>query len=390
MDAIPSSTDSSSRKVEFLYRQVSNILSALAEVERDERGLLTKKKDLINALAVTFEHLHKEGAYTEPVNTICSHICKLAREKGLLASERWIREVIEAKYKQTEYAPRYDAPKPEWITQTSVVGSNEPPQEAEQQQSQEQLEEAWRYTVENSISTPEMSSESTDPYLVKRVSLKPIDEMTPEELRIATEQELRESKQLKDVSREKSKRAELMLERCDELKIAIDPEVRGGEDIPVESALSEDSGPSEFSEALKEYSGIIKRAADKVEKYRPPPHLDKKFAKAVNEMILVWRPWVDEKFRKDTFSWLHVAMDEAAHGKHAAATIHSTILPDGTKRALTREQVGDKKEMVNQQAMRILACWKDWVAMHRWNFELEEKAVAFRAKRLHKRLSNSA
>lgn len=398
--------EDNSARIELLNRQIINILNALAEVERDERGLLSKKSDMIKALAETFEKLHGEGAYTQPVNTICSFICRLVRERGLLASERWIHEVVDSRFKQIEFSPVSNQTT---TTTTAATGTatystegdttnatTTPPSIEEEDDDNTTIPQilpdeldAWRYLVENSLRTPETSSQVTDPYYQKIVQ-KPIDEMNPEELRAVTEQKLKEAKHLKDMSREASRQAEFCLERCDEKKIAVDPEVRGIEQIPTESATSDESGPSEFSKALKEYSNVIYRAHQKVEKYKPPVHLDKRFAKAIQEMILVWRPWVDEKFRKDSFSWLHVAMDECAHGKHAAATIHSTVLPDGTKRALTREQVGDKKEMINQQAMRILSVWKDLVSMHRWNYELQEKAIALRAKKLHRRLSNSA
>ena len=374
--------EDNSRRIEYLNREINNILSRIAEIERTERGVVGEKRDAINALARTFEQLHEIGAYTEPINTICAHICKIGRERGLLASERWIQEVLDPKYKHMEFAPKNIVDDAD-VTKGIV---NFPKEQIDEYVAQ--FGSTW--SVENSIETPSISSEDSDPFTAKKIALKPIDEMTREELQIATPHEMQEARKLKDAAREKAKRAELMLEKCDRMKVAIDPEVRGREPIPVVSAESGESGPSDFSEALREYSEIIDRAADKVEKYKPPVSLDRKFAKAVREMTLVWKPWVDEKFRKDTFSWLFVAMDEAAHGKHAAATIHSTVLPDGTKRALTREQVGDRKELINQQAMRILASWKDLVAMHRWNWELEEKAIARRAVKLHRRLSESA
>jgi hypothetical protein len=307
-----------SRHIEILNRQVKNILDELQNIERNERGIVSKKKDNIVALAKTFEELHNAGAYTEPINTICVYICKLTREKGLLASERWIHESLDDKYKQVQFSPV--------VVEFAEVA----------EKNHDALEGSL---IEDSLQEPEVSSsEASDPFLAKNIASKSIDEMTREELQIATPQVVREAKQLKDAAREKTRRAELMLEKCDNLRIAVDPEVRGREPLPVVSAISGESGPSEFSEALHDLADIIDRAGFKVEKYKPPQTLDKKFAKAVREMILIWKPWVDEKFRKDTFSWLHVAMDEAAHGKHAAATMHSTLLPDGTKRSLTREQ----------------------------------------------------
>ncbi len=376
------SSSDNARKIEILNRQIENILQKLHEIERSERQVLGEKKEAINTLAFTFEELHKAGVYTQPIDTICAHICKIVRDRGLLASERWVHEVIDDKYKQTKFSPRYE---PGIVTERVI------PQEAK----------VWpTETVEGSLwQTPEISTARTDPFTSKKnllLSQKSIDEMNAEELRVATEQELKEARQFKDIAREKTRRAELMLEKCEEHKIAIDPDIRGREPIPVQSATSAESGPSLFSESLHEYSDIIKRAAYKVEKYKPPAKLDRKFANAINEMILVWRPWVDEKFRKDTLSWLHVQMDEAAHGKHAAATMHSTkfepdkLLPEETKRALTREQVGDKREIVLQQAQRILSVWKDLVAMHRWHHDFVEMAVAKRAVRLHRRLSESA
>jgi hypothetical protein len=328
--------ESKNRHVEILNRQVRNILEELQSIERNERGIVSKKKDAIVALAQTFEELQKEGAYIHPVNTICAHICKLTRAKGLLASERWIHETLDDRYKQVQFSP---------------VIAEEGTTEAEHAALEGSL-------IEDSLEEPEVSSEDTDPFFAKKIAAKSIDEMTKEELQIATPEVVKEAKQLKDAAREKTRRAELMLEKCDQLKIAVDPEVRGRQPLPVVSAESGESGPSETSEALHDLSDAIERAALKVEKYKPPKSLDKKFSKAIREMTLVWKPWIDEKFRKDTFSWLHVAMDEVAHGKHAAATMHSTLLPDGTKRSLTREQT----------MLEVVCVENRWAIRKNWSF----------------------
>lgn len=274
---------------------------------------------------------------------------------------------------------------------TAVVGDTEEDEEEGEEETPES--KIWQYSVENSFptSTPQTSIGYDDPYLAKRATRKSIDEMQPGELQLALSQEWKEATEYKKVAREKGHRAEMLEDRCKLLGIAIPPDVMGGRSkYPVISAISQESGDSKFYFSLLEYADIIERAAEKVRKYKVPTKLDDKFAKAIKEMVLVWRPWVDEKYRKDTFSWLYVAMDEAAHGKHAAATMHSTQLEDGIKRALTREQVGDKKEAVYQQALRIIAVWKDLGVMHRWHYETQEKAIANRAIRLRPRLSEQA
>jgi hypothetical protein len=365
-----------SREIEILNRQVNNIFDKLADIERSERQVLGDKKEAINTLAQIFERQHELGVYKEPIDTICAHVCKLARDRGLLASERWIHEVMNSKYKQLKFNPTVNK------ELSSELG--------------EVAKEMWDTTrgIEFSLEEPEITSQYTDDYNINRISQKSLDELrAPAEIKIATEQEIRKADKLKSMARETAKRADLLKERCESLGIKYEVEntIPDTGIIPVVSAISERSGPSLTSASLGRYGDVIKRAQLKVEKYPPTtPELDAKFAACIDNMIMVWRGWVDEKYRKDTLSWLHVAMDKAAHGKHAAATMHATLLDDSTKRALTREQVGDKDELVLQQAMNILAMQDDLVAMHRWYVEGPEKAIAKRAKKLHRRLSNSA
>lgn len=376
-ETLSSNSKSNEREVEILDRQINNKFQHLSEIERSERKVLGEKKDAIEALAQLFEEKHKLGAYTEPIDTICAHICKVARDKyGLLASERWIHGALDDKYKQLKFVPTT-------ANKEAEVDLKEGVREMYQTAS----------GIEYSLEEPELASEFVDDFNIKKITNKSLDELRdPREVKIATREEIKKAENLKSMARETAKRAELLKERCVRMKIQyIDEDDATDVDaIPVVSAESEQSGPGLLSNALFRYSDIIKRAGLKAEKYQASPELDAKFADCIDNMILVWRGWVDEKYRKDTISWLHVAMDKSAHGKHAAATMHATILPDGTKRALTREQVGDKDELVLQQAMNILAMQDDLAAMHSWYVNYPERAIAKRAKRLHKRLSNSA
>jgi len=385
---LSSKDDSIKREVELLNRQISHVFQKLSEIERSERQVLGEKKESIKYLAQLFERQQELGAYTEPVNTICAHICKLSRDKyHLFASERWIHEVLgeildkegNKKYLQTKFDP--------------TINKSE-------EDLKEGAREMWQTAggIEYSLEQPELATDLTDEYAIKRITQKSLDELRdPKEISIATTEEIKKADSLKSMARETAKRADLLKERCARLNIQyqdLDDLENGGtpdtDTIPVVSAISERSGPGLFSAELDELGATIIRAARKVEKYKPDPEMDAQFAECIKRVIKVWRGWVDEKYRKDTISWLHVAMDKQAHGKHAAATMHATILPDGTKRALTREQVGDKDELVLQQAMNVLLMQDDIAAMHSWYVNYPEKAIAKRAKGLHGRLSNSA
>lgn len=375
--------DSIQREVELLNRQISHVFQKLSEIERNERQVLGEKKESIKFLAGLFERQQQLGAYKEPVNTICAHICKISREEyHLFASERWIHEVLgeilddegKKKYLQTKFDPTANK---------------------SEEDLKEGAREMWQTAgaIEFSLEQPEIATDLTDEYLIKRITQKSLDELRdPKEIKIAAEQETKKADRLKSMARETAKRADLLKEKCERMgiKYEIEEEVSEADTIPVVSAISEHSGPGLFSAELDELGATIIRAARKVEKYKPDPEMDAQFAECIKRVIKVWRGWVDEKYRKDTISWLHVAMDKQAHGKHAAATMHATILPDGTKRALTREQVGDKDELVLQQAMNVLLLQDDIAAMHSWYVNYPEKAIAKRAKGLHGRLSNSA
>lgn len=316
--------------------------------------------------------------------------------------------VCDAKYKQSTFTPHKHLQETETTTTpTEMEAPNQPQQQQPQSEYREagpgaQPSETWSYTSadnygsSNTTPTPAPSAyvpEIIPESLLKRQQEAPrksVDEMNKEELRAYTEQCLRESKEASEQSREKRRRAEYVLDIAKDKHVAIDPELEGKIRLPTISAKSKLSGPSYFSEALRVWAGEILHLAEKAEKYKPPEALDRQLLELIKLEIELLEPYLDEKWRKDHLSWFKIMIDEAAYGKHAAASENPTILDAGIEAEVTREQVGDKRERQHRLALRVIAQYPRWKAFHAWYANTAEKAIGERKENLHDTLSDSA
>lgn len=348
-----------STSVEQIKRENNNIYSVLKELEHQEEKLYGQKKEMLLQLVDNYEQLARNGDYKLPLNHICATICSELRAREMWATDRYARDVIPSRFKQTEYDPT----------------SNDKETETDDSRS-----DSYAY------SEPPKPFNPLDDIAQK----KPIDEMDDEELREITEKSWKINKQMREQSREVSRRADNYLEECIKRKVAVDEDVVHVNGEEKFTTLVEESGESQLYHALKYYAKVIDKSADKVFKFKPKDKQARAWAKAVMTMAELWKPWADEKYRKDSISWMLVQMDNLAHGKHAAATMNSTITSDGQKRALTREQVGDKFEAVFQQAVRFTTAFGDMVALHRWHLATMEKGIGSRAIKMHGRLSEKS
>lgn len=362
------------REIEQIKRENNNIVQNLRELEKQESQIYGRKKEYIGQMAENYVRLRELGEYKLPLDHICATICSRLTEEGMIATESYARRILPDKYKQAEFM------------NTSANTSN-----YDFQFSTANIPSVATNATDNFWSNAPTYSVNFDPTPLPPLPKqdKSMDEMNRDELRDATEQRLKIAKQMKEQLRGLEHGNELYVARCARENVALDPEVFKVKE-PSETTLVNESGETQLYTALKYYSALIDKAAEKVYKLKPKDAEAKKWAKAVMFMAELWKPWADEKYRKDSISWMLVQMDNLAHGKHAAATMHSTLTTDGIKRALTREQVGDKYEAVLQQAVKLTTAYGDMIAMHRWHSQVAELGIADRAVRMHGKLSEKS
>lgn len=138
--------------------------------------------------------------------------------------------------------------------------------------------------------------------------------------------------------------------------------------------------------------GIEKLQAvrDTVYEFPPKPEEDGELSKAVDSFFAVFDGDGDTKWTKDVPEWFNVQITHEQHGKHAAAVKHGTILPDGRKRNLTREQVGDNAEDILERAKNLIQSIPGIAAIASWHRDSVEPRVAARKVELGPKLSEKA
>ncbi len=377
-----------SRQIELIYRQNGNIIKELKAMHPQERELFLKKRGYVDQLAYNFKELHTLGEYTKPLSTICTSIFHLCKDNNVPISARWIQRIL-----PREFIGKYDKP-------PLILSSPEEEQGEEQEEEDDdgvmEDENPELFPEEDASISAQEDEIRPNPIWGRAEELiiqKPVDEMTNDELRQITERTIMSEKQRREQLRETARRSEYLQEECEHRKVALDPEIIRPKEPPI-SAVSQDSGPSLTYHALKRYAAAIDRAAEKVHKYRPPPELDKKFAKAIETYIEIWAPYADEKFRKDIIAWFKIEADKCVMGKNASAKRNATKfkpaiqkLLDILKRDLTREQVGDNFLPMLELSAQVLETQGDLLTMHLWFLNIVEPEIAKRVVRMNPKLS---
>lgn len=388
-------TKDNTHEIETLKRENKNIVEILQELEKKERSIFDEMHGLIMELVRNYERLHELGEYNDPLNTICAQVIRDLKTKNLLSSISTAYKIIPEKYKQEGYAPDVGDSGIEISDNGGSSYSGEVRGAGFSSSGHVSSESTTNYFANQNGGNemfPSYRNPNVDvPMNPFKNKLQPTlaNELTDEKIREQAEFWAVTDKQLKEQSRESGKRKEFFIELAQARKIALDPEKVRIIDEHLSTPVDE-SGESQLYHALKYYAQLIDKAADKVFKFKPADKDARKWARAVRTMAELWKPWADEKFRKDSISWMLVQMDNIAHGKHAAATMHATLTPEGIKRALTREQVGDKYEAVLQQAVMLTTAYYDLIGMHRWHMTKTERNIASRAVNMHPKLSEKS
>lgn len=127
-----------------------------------------------------------------------------------------------------------------------------------------------------------------------------------------------------------------------------------GQNVPVRTPKP-DARPNTLSDAWKMAANACERMALFTEKY--PPNIGESeaaLAHAVVDFFEVIAPTPDLKWSKCLPDWYQIELDNVIHGKHAAGAINATITLDGKRRKITREQVGERYDVIFEHALAFV------------------------------------
>jgi len=389
------------KQISLIKRENSNIFQNLTLLEGEEKVLITTKTQQIRHLANNYERLHELGDYNEPINHICATIIRLCAEKKLIASSQLARYVLPDKFKQTEFTSHNNL--------SSNNNNNNNGQVVETQENaaaaavfddavpNEEKNDFHMvdYRIADLLNSSSAMAPGQEVFVDPTTSDtllavdKPPSQMTRDEIRQVAEARIARTRKSREALLEDRRREREILEECDKRKIALSPEF---EHLAADhiSAKSPDTGPSPAWESCIRLIKSYEKLADKLYRWRPPKHIQQDMVEAFEADIEFLEPFLDEKYRKCQAAWWVVQLNNIWHGKHAAAIMSSTPIDEKLKRALTREQVGDRYEEDLKRAVRFSGAIKKWAILWKWFVEMNEKGIATRAKELGPTLSDKA
>lgn len=366
-------------EISRLKRENQHCIQNLSMLEGEHRALEKSMTEQLKHWAKNLARLSELGQYDEPINHICATICRELAQKNLFGSIALARRELDSIYKQGEFTPHnLPSSQVEFDTSVPAVEPNNP---------------NWDSHIFNS---PHYQQPPQFDYVHDQVQQGPvipeksIDLMSDDELRDYTEAISTKERKDREAHLESRRRAREARERCHLKKIALSPEFEtlGAEDHV--SALSPDSGPSAAWEACLKVEEAYGKLADKLYRWRPPKKIADDLKLAFEEEADFLKTFIDEKYRECQPAWWIVQCNNIFHGKHAAAIMAACPISEKEKRALTREQVGDRQAEDLLKAVRFVAAQKAKVKLWWWFHEMNRKGIARRAKELNPVLSEKS
>ena len=412
------------------------------EIGQALTNLSISKRELILQWASHLEELHRSGRYTKPIDSICKTICySLEHELGIARMVPGVYAVLPDKYKNKQFQA------------LGYQRAHQANQHLHGNGSGQKMGGRFHYDVDESIEDSEQNpdvayhsstenvpcSSSPDPLSALNIDLvgvRYIDSLTNEPLewnQLNRDQKrdwaeyIRKQKikceELVEGLSKKQKTVEWM---CWEEKI---PLVAGENEyydnqhgsaaekhmFEESSVVStpkppiEEQGPSEVyweMEHLEETSTKFTKAIQAIKKklwtYKPNDEDAKRAAKTVIKFTRLWdeinatyiefvKAFGDEKWAFDNFDWMDVQLDNISHGKHAAATMHRVgVFSEESSRPLTREQVGDRQEIMFKVCKKTTKAVSMFFELHTLRKKYMNSRIAWRRKHLNPKLSEKA
>lgn len=419
------------------------------EIGQALTNLSISKRELILQWATHLEELHKDGRYTKPIDSICKSICfSLEHELGISRMVPWVYDVLPDRYKNKQFqALGYQGGHQKAITahqSNQRLGIGQKPGGRYTEDTTEDLvirensEPTYHSSTEN-VPNPPLLSASPDPLgalNIELVGVRYIDSLTNEPLewnQLNRDQKrewaehLRKQKiKLEDIVEGLSKKQKTIEWMCWNEKIPLlageseyydnqhgsTAEKHMFEESSVVSTPkppAEEQGPSEvywemehLEETVSKFMKSIQAIKKKLWTYKPNDEDASRAAKAVVKFTRMWdeisatyiefvKAFGDEKWAFDNFDWMDVQLDNIAHGKHAAATMHRVgVFSEESSRPLTREQVGDRQEIMFKVCKKTTRAVSMFFELHTLRKKYMNSRIAWRRKHLNPKLSEKA
>jgi hypothetical protein len=310
----------------------------VAEIESEFiafQNEINNKQERVEEWAEHLEALKTAGKLEIETNEICTYICKRLIELNVEITPQWVRASLEPKYKRD-----YDHTERKQLSNSTSV----------------------------EVELPNINR------IVDNAGL---------------EQAYEQSSKIEEYARNLSRLAR-------DSKAAIEDKASKNHfQLPNKKSDSVRTADGEIQDtegwlALGEEMEIRQGIRDNYHERPLPPELDKEFAKDIRAHNETLKPFSDLKYSKSFTEWQQVQITNQHSGKHAASVKHGVILPDGTKRNLTREQVGDSAEEILTKSFNTLISNPEFAWLAMWHKQIIEPVVAQRKAELSPILSEKA
>ena len=329
-------------RIKLLDVRESRILDDIKNLDFNLRSTQNKIQDIFLDWALVIEEQNVLGSYLKPVNTICSRIIQILKENDLDELTKYTYTLPD-KYKQIKFqnaglfgSARKNTP---FRTATAMV-------EDELNMYRELEKEEY---VKNMISDER-------PFSVYLPSNVPVDGLSKEEIRKKYEM----IKETKSRLREEQHALEEIIKKNNIALMGQELEKHESTEKPIERITPFYTAIDDSINSLNKLVNTLEQLKEKVRQF-PPTEDDEaqiyatgysqfmtELVDGINEFI---KPIKDEKWTQSWPEWFKTALLEVNHGKHAAAKMSAALSHKGVLRPLTREQVGDTKERVFEQAL---------------------------------------
>lgn len=173
--------------------------------------------------------------------------------------------------------------------------------------------------------------------------------------KLTKDQAIKRHKIQKNNAKEHKFRARLEENDATEVEHILNSKYNVDTDGDEKKVTSTQSNPGESAPHIKLVKLIetLEKLEKKMYKFKPVKY-EAEIERELTRLYDVFLPLVDEKWTESLPVWFRIQQLNIAHGKHGAGSLGATIAIDGTKRNMTREQVGDKFNTVMEMACRIL------------------------------------
>lgn len=367
-------------RIKLLDQREYKILDEIKNLDFNLKSTEGKIRDIFLDWALVIEEQIALGSYVRAVNTICSRIIQILRENDLDELSKYTYTLPD-KYKQTKYqnAGLFGA-----ASKNTPFKFADDVVEAELDSYREMEKEQYIKNI--------LYEERKFPlFLPANV---PIDGLSKEE--IVKRHEL--IKEAKSRLRDEQNSLENIIKSHNIAVIGEEFEDHESTEKPDPRITIFYNSIQNSILSLNKLTNTLEQLKGKVHEFPPDEEDAVEYAKAfeqfftelvngINEFI---KPIKDEKWTQSWPAWFKTALLEVEHGKHAAAKMSAGKTHKGVFRPLTREQVGDRREKVFNQALEYTKMIAMFDKLTDYHSKYIQPRILDRKVRLSPKLSENA